>query len=133
MKVFFVGSDPVGGDVALGSGQVEASLADHLVKMFFERVFDVGVPGGQRVRLGPEIVDVFGASQARGDQEIDFIIFRASVGDAVFAKHLLAQWGRDIANHFFVGYRADIVDGNGARGAGSKGGIRDGGAFDGSD
>jgi len=91
MKILFVGGDPIGGDVALGSAQIEVSLTNHLMKMLFKRVFDVRVPGGQRVGFRPEIVDVFGAAQARGDQEIDLVVLRTGVGDAVFVQDLLTQ------------------------------------------
>ena len=61
-----------------------------MVEMFFERVFDARVPGGQRVGLGPEIADVFGPAQARSNQKIDFLISGAGAGDSVFVQDLLA-------------------------------------------
>ncbi len=91
VEILFVSGDPVGGDVMLGGRQVETSLTNHLVKMLFESVFDVGVPGGQRVGFGPEIVDVLGSSQARSNEEIDLIVFGAGAGDAVFVKYLQTQ------------------------------------------
>ncbi len=52
VEVFLVSRDPVGRDFALGSRQIQFSLAHEVMQAVFELVFDAGVPH-DRIGLGP--------------------------------------------------------------------------------
>jgi len=48
-----VGRTPIGCNVTLRRGKVEFTGANHFVKVFFQRILEVSIPGAVRRRLAP--------------------------------------------------------------------------------
>src|SRR4051812_31023846 len=63
VEMFLVGGDPVGRDLFLGDGDVDLTGADLAMKLVFELVLDVRVPGLCLETFGPQVLDQVAAAQ----------------------------------------------------------------------
>src|SRR5262252_3549161 len=63
MKILLIGGDPVGGYIALRCFKVQISRTDLIMKILFQRVFDMCVPFAECIGLRPEISNIVRTAQ----------------------------------------------------------------------
>ena len=73
IEVLPIRRNPIRSDIALRRAEIQSSGADQIVKVILERVLDVCIPLTGSIRLRPEVADIAGTAERRGDQIIHFV------------------------------------------------------------
>ena len=102
MEIFSIRRDPVVRDVVLCDSKIDLPIADQIMEMIFQLIFDVGIPHRAVPRFWPEISNIVGASQSRCHQMVDLEVRSPASSDSIFAEDLLLHSFGYFAHYLIV-------------------------------
>ena len=85
IEVLPVRRNPIRSDIALRRPEIQSSGTDQIVEVMFERVLHVCIPFTGSIRLRPEVADIAGSAERRGDQIIYFVVSRAWIPNPILS------------------------------------------------